>query len=714
MSVDDRVSIFKSLFRGRNDIYAVRWERDGKSGYRPAYDVDWNGYQEYKAKGGTFATYTKKAYAPLDDKVLIEHFTGVKTVGIYPLLTDNSSFFAALDFDEGNWQQQIQGFHSFCANLNIPAYIERSRSGKGGHLWIFFKERIPAVRSRALLREMLIRTGILSCLKKDLSFDRMFPNQDVLTGKGLGNLIALPLQGYAVRNGNTCFLDPVSFSVYPDQWQFLTTIKKLTAEKFNEIFEALLVKNVTTNNGLDTTEIKGQKLSIVLDSKIHIAAPITDVRINNFLKEELNFTNAKYFLQQNLGKSTHNVKKFICLIDEKDTEIIVPRGFIGDLLRFCRNRYIRYEFHDRRYKGESIKFSSQIILKDYQVEAVESATKKDFGIIQMPPGAGKTIVGIELIARKGQKALILVHRTQLFDQWVEKLKTCLGLGKSDIGQIGKQKHKVGTKVTVAMLQSLLRSEFLDEYKNEFGLIIVDECHHIPATSFSKVIGMLNCYYLYGLTATAYKKGCDAKIINMYLGNKIFELEQKNYLQENKLKVQVKIRNTDLFVPFNAKSDSTELLSNILVFDSARNNLIVKDILECVDRFKTILVLTERKSHIDVLYQYLKGHCQVVAICGEDSQKSRIKKFNQIKKGEFNVVLSTGQFFGEGVDISTIECLFIVYPFSFKGKLVQYIGRVMRSKNSPCVYDYHDEKISYFSKMFKARNAFYKKILDAGA
>lgn len=168
----------------------------------------------------------------------------------------------------------------------------------------------------------------------------------------------------------------------------------------------------------------------------------------------------------------------------------------------------------------------------------------------------------------------------------------------------------------------------------------------------------------------------------------------------------------MYVTFNAKSDSAELLSNILIFDSARNNLIVKDILDCVDCFNTILVLTERKSHIDVLYQYLKGQCQVVAICGEDSQKSRMQKFNQIKKGDFNVVLSTGQFFGEGVDISTIECLFIVYPFSFKGKLVQYIGRVMRSKNNPCVYDYYDEKISYFSKMFKSRNAFYKKISDA--
>lgn len=168
----------------------------------------------------------------------------------------------------------------------------------------------------------------------------------------------------------------------------------------------------------------------------------------------------------------------------------------------------------------------------------------------------------------------------------------------------------------------------------------------------------------------------------------------------------------MYVTFNAKSDSAELLSNILIFDSARNNLIVKVILDCVDCFNTILVLTERKSHIDVFYQYLKGQCQVVAICGEDSQKSRMQKFNQIKKGDFTVVLSTGQFFCEGVDISTIECLFIVYPFSFKGKLVQYIGRVMRSKNSPCVYDYYDEKISYFSKMFKSRNAFYKKISDA--
>jgi superfamily II DNA or RNA helicase len=339
-------------------------------------------------------------------------------------------------------------------------------------------------------------------------------------------------------------------------------------------------------------------------------------------------------------------------------------------------------------------------------------TRKDFGVIVAPPGSGKTIMGLELIARKKQSALIIVHRNQLFDQWVERIQSFLGIPKKDIGRFSGSEKRAGEQVTVGMIQSLSRSDENDEIPNTFGTIIVDECHHIPAKTFRETITRFHTYYLYGLTATPMRKNNDENLIYVFIGNILSEI-RSDFLDDTKTRsIQINIRGTDLQAPFDYRIDNYETLSKVLVYDTGRNQLIVDDLRDVVDQKKSILVLTERKAHIDVLNLYLKERFETIALSGDDSKRSQESKMGQIKAGHFQIVLTTGQFFGEGIDIDRFDCLFLVYPFAFKGKLIQYIGRITRSDKLPVIYDYRDKHIDYFEKLFKKRNNFHNKIRKA--
>jgi superfamily II DNA or RNA helicase len=304
----------------------------------------------------------------------------------------------------------------------------------------------------------------------------------------------------------------------------------------------------------------------------------------------------------------------------------------------------------------------------------------------------------------------MVHRKQLFDQWIERIQNFLKIPKTEIGQIGNQKFKVGKKITVAMIQSLTRREEIDKIKNSFGTIIVDECHHIPAKSFRETIVKFNSFYLYGLTATPKRKTNDEKLIYVFTGNILYNAERNESIQSNIRRPEINIRETNLYAPFDYKIDNYETVSRILIHDTQRNGLIIDDIEKNADRFKTILVLTERKAHVEILNLYLKDQFETITIHGDDSDRSRKNKLEQVIQGHYKIVISTGQYFGEGVDIENLDCLFIVYPFAYEGKLVQYIGRIQRSGKPPVIFDYRDSRIEYFDKMFKQRNRYYKKLL----
>ena len=412
------------------------------------------------------------------------------------------------DFDEmlaskRSWIDECRSFIETCKQFELPTYLERSRSGKGGHVWIFFDSNYPAQKSRKIVLHILEFAGIISQFDKNPNYDRLFPNQDYHSGKGLGNLIALPFQKKALENNNSCFINPVSQAPLEDQWTFLQNIRRVSVEQLDKIF-------ITIANAVPDKDFSAQYgIQIVLNNEIEITKEQLTPQLIQFFRDNLNFVNSDYIIKKKLGKPTFGVEPYFRMLKEKGNTILLPRGFIGRLLRYFKEQNIQYQLIDKRRKRSAIDFSFKASLYHYQQEAVNSSDKKEIGIIVAPPGSGKTIMGLAVIANKKQPALIIVHRKQLFDQWIERIQSFLGIAEPFIGKIIQGKQKIGTHIiTVAMIQSIASIEDSSELFKSFGLIMIDECHHVPAKTFREVIKRFSSYYLYGLTATPIRKNND--------------------------------------------------------------------------------------------------------------------------------------------------------------------------------------------------------------
>jgi len=711
----EQLQIFTSLFKGREDVFAIRWERDGRSGYMPAYDLNWDEYATHKAKGGALKDFPNKTYSKLTEKRLINHLSGKEVIGLYPLLPNNSSWFIAADFDESqsgkiSWQDEVKLFIDACERYKLPVYLERSRSGQGGHVWLFFENGYPAFKSRRIMLYILESIGIISPFDKNSNYDRLFPNQDLHSGKEVGNLIALPLQKKSLDNNNSCFINPVSFMPYPDQWSFLRTIKKVDLQQLEDIYNSLTGLD---NKQIQTVSSNSANLQITLNNNIKIPRAHLSPDLINFLRDSLNFVNSEYIIKKKLGKNTFGTESYFRMLEEKDGYVFIPRGFIRELLLYCKENRIPYQLNDERKKLSEVNYSFKGSLYDYQRAAVDTTTKKEMGIIVAPPGSGKTIIGLSIIAQKKQPALIIVHRKQLFDQWIERIQSFLGIAEPFIGKIVQGQQKIGAHITVAMIQSIAGINVSNDIFKSFGTIIIDECHHVPAKTFRHVISNLHCYYFYGLTATPIRKNNDEKLIFIHIGDVIHEMKLPSPNNTAVKKISIIIRETELLVPFDYKTDKAETLLQILIHDSSRNRLIIDDIVSEVNTGKKVLVLTERKAHIQTLYQYLKTKFEVITISGEDPESAKKNKFSQINSGNFQVLISTGQFLGEGADIPSLDCLVLAYPFSFEGKMIQYLGRVQRTEIIPVIYDYRDKQIDYLEKLFRQRSRYYQKLLQTG-
>lgn len=706
----EQLEFFKWLFTWRKDIYAYRREKNGKSWYSPAYNLDWYKFTAHKAKWWTIDTFQEKTMKPLTDYVLQSHLRWEKVIGIYPLLGNNTSHFIAADFDKENRIEECRKFISLCEQYWLPAYLERSRSWNGGHVRLFFEEPYLAIRSRKIFLELIRKSLGISQFEKEISFDRIFPNQDFLTKKWFWNLIALPLQWASVTNWNSVFIDPDSQIAYPNQWEFLEAIQRIPKQKLDDLYISLIDNSLfEKSEEKQGTPMQNEEgiLNIILDNQILLPKFQLPIPILKFIKEELNFLNNQYLMKKALWRSTYTTNKYFNCIQEDEKYVILPRGFLDDLENFCIENAILYSIDDKREIWPSVNFDNNITLHEYQKIWLEPTHTEDFWVIVSPAGSWKTVMGLELVARKRQKTLIIVHRQQLFDQWIANIQKFLWIMKKDIWQIKGNKNSIGKKITVAMLQTLTKRNKTEDIHKEFWTIIIDECHHIPAKTFREAISNFHCHYMYGLTATPKRKNNDEKLIYTYIWPIISEIDMNPNKQDEDH--QIIIRETDLFVSFDYKIDHYETISKVLVFDTARNNQIVKDILNEVKQQKRVLVLTERKEHIDVLSLYLKGQCEVLTLSWDDGQKNREMKIKLIQDGQFQVFISTGQLLWEWWDICNLQCLFLVYPFSFEGKLIQYIWRLQRSKTTNKIYDYRDNNIDYFERLFKKRYKYYRKL-----
>jgi superfamily II DNA or RNA helicase len=559
--------------------------------------------------------------------------------------------------------------------------------------------------SRALLLHLIRKSLNISEFTDENSFDRLFPNQDVHTKQGFGNLIALPLQGTAIKQQNAVFLDPETLFPYPDQWEFLSMINRISKIAFEEIYQAVFSPNSTVNKPKSKTEIK-----IIIRNKLVLSKQQLPSSVITFLKEKLQIFNMEYLIKQRMGLSTYKTEKIFYLIDDHGDTIEIPRGFLEKLTEFLSSNETAYEITDERTFHDNVDFHSTIELRPYQQTVIDAIDESDCGVILAPPGSGKTIIGLELIARRKQPAIILVHRKQLLDQWVERIQTFLGIPKRDIGVIHGAKRTIGKKITVAMMQTVARNTDWTNLSQSIGLIIIDECHHIPAKTFREAMPIFNPRYMFGLTATAKRKFNDEQIIYSYIGDVIAEMTPQDMKSDTtkNIGVMLFIRDTPLSFPYNHQTDGYEILNKVISFDTARNALITNDIKKEIEREKTILVLTERKEHVRMLSLYIHDACECITLTGDDSMRERKSKLDQIKAGHFQVLIATGQLLGEGIDLPQLDTLILAFPFSFSGKLTQYIGRIERSTTSRTIYDYRDLHIPHLEQMFKKRKTYYNK------
>ncbi len=712
LSSKDKIEIYNNLFKGRKDIFAVRWEKADKSasGYTPVCLNEWKNQLCLKLKKGKCKDCDNKKYPSLNENYIKQHLSGIKTYGIYPLLDDNTSCFIAADFDGDNWKNDSVNFIHECAKFNLPAYLERSRSGKGGHVWLFFIDKYPAYKSRKIIFSLLKNVKIVDQFDKEDSFDRLFPNQDLLSGKGIGNLIVLPLQGNSRKKNNSIFIDyRENFIPYEEQWEFLLNIEKIPIERLDNLYNEFSQDKRFYKYG------SGKKLFINLNDHIYLNKSNLPKILVNFLKENLNFLNYDYIIKKRMGLNVYNIEKYFKLIETDGDTVAIPRGFFDDLCDFLNKHEIKYEIKDNRTQSDLIKYNSDLELFDYQREAVQNIILSDNGILVAPPGSGKTIIGIEILKKLQQRTLILVHKKQIYNQWIERIEDFLNIPKREIGQFGAGKKSLGEKVSVGMIQTYNRISDFKSISKEFGMIIVDECHHMPARMFRNVITRFNPYYLYGLTATPERKNNDAKLIFIYLGRILYTIKNsdissiKHHQKSINGKPKIIIQDTDLFIPFKIKTDDFQILSKILIFDSNRNQKIVDDIKSCVNKNLRVLVLTERKDHVDVLNYYLKREYETITLTGDLKESERKLKIKQIKSNNFQILIATGQLIGEGSDFDNLDSLFLVYPFAFSGKLTQYIGRIQRGDiQNKYIYDYRDRKVEYLEKFFRKRLSYYKK------
>src|SRR5712664_1527937 len=610
---EKKISVFRSLFRGREDVYAIRWEgKGGKSGYSPAGVMDWRAIHAARPEERKKVARKTRTLQPLTDSAIRDHLTGKQTIGVYPLLPDETCWFLAVDFDKKSWMADAAAFASTCQRCQVPLTVERSRSGNGAHIWLFFDRPVLAANARQLGCALLTRTMENRHEIGLDSYDRLFPSQDTLPKGGFGNLIALPLQKHPREQGNSVFLDEL-FRPHPDQWSFLESVQRMPIDQLARITSAIAPEGNPIGVHLHLPdEDEGEAPWLWRPSRkrkeIQITGPLPpNVRVvaSNLIyieKEGLPpgmvdrlvriaaFQNPEFYKAQSMRLSTYGKPRVISCGEVFPEHIGLPRGCLDEVVRVFKSHHINVEVHDERTTGREIDVSFHGELRFEQRDAIEQVLAYDHGILCAPTAFGKTVVAACLIAKRAVNALILVHRRQLMDQWRERLAAFLALPIGHVGQYGGGKAKRTGLIDVAVIQSLQRKGAVEDFVAEYGHVIVDECHHLSAVTFERVLREIKAKYVLGLTATPARKDGHQPIIYMQCGPIRFHLSAKKAAESSPLEHKVFPRITDFGWSRSENETAIQDIYAALIVSQERNDLIVRDLQQALSSGRSPLVL----------------------------------------------------------------------------------------------------------------------------
>lgn len=746
LSLSEKVASFQSIFKGREDVFARRWYRrsDGKSGYQPVCLNEWKPRLCNK-KQNKCTTCPNRQFKALTYDDLYRHLEGKSedgcdVIGLYPVLTDNTCHFLCADFDDKQcthgYQNDVLAFITVCKEWNIPCSVERSRSGNGAHVWIFFEEPLPAAKARRLgntvLTEAMDKDGRMS-LK---SYDRIFPNQDRLPEGGFGNLIALPLQGRARKNGNSIFVNE-AFIPFEDQWAYLVRIKKIPEQSVDEL---LALHGLPSELGDLSTTSESKPWEVPLPQKItaeDFPESMELIRANalyiplaglsgkalNHIKRIASFKNPEFYARQGMRLSTYNIPRVISCANILEEYITLPRGCEDALLDLLTDKQVAYRIEDRTNHGTGISVRFKGELREEQAAAVGSLIKHDNGVLNGTTAFGKTVTTIGLIAKRKRNTLILVHTKTLLDQWKTRLEEFLDMeyteeelprkrgGKkvfSPFGTLDSHGNTLHGRVDIALIQSCFDKEDVKPFVRDYGMVIVDECHHVSAVNFERILKQTNARYVYGLTATPIRKDGHQPIIFMQCGPIRYSANAKMQMGSQSFR--------RLFIPrftfYRELTDEKQTymqLTQKMTEDHLRNRLIAEDVRQALAEGRTPIVLTHLTSHVQVLSAMIADYCKnVITLVGSESAKGKRLKMEclqGIPPEEPLVIVATGKYVGEGFDYPRLDSLFLALPVSWKGIVAQYAGRLHREypgKKEVRIYDYIDIRVPMCDVMYRRR------------
>ena len=754
---------FFAMFWGRMDVYA---KRGTKGGYFPQCDNRWNNRICPKQHGEKVncEACEHRRWTELKPKKIIEHLLGYRedgadVLGVYPLLPDGTCRFVVFDFDNhekgaektdfantnDEWHEEVDALRLICERNGITPLVERSRSGRGAHVWIFFKKPISAALARNFGFLLLDKGSTSINLKSFHYYDRMYPSQDAASS--IGNLIALPLQGQALKNGNSAFVDK-NWNAYPDQWDILLNhtqkLSKEDVEKYMAKWQTelarekgMLVPYISGNRpkpwkkkeGFVKSDVVG-KMHIVLGDGVYVDTLNLMPRLQNQIRSMAAFDNPVFYKNRRLGYSNYYNFSAVYMGKDQDGYICIPRGLRDDLLSSCKEAGIEYDLLDYREKGRPIRVSFHGDLKMQQNLAAQHLLAFDHGILSAATAFGKTVVCSYLISERKVNTLILLQSKDLLEQWVDELNKFLSIDeeppiyktksgrkkhrKSVIGILHGSKNTLTGIIDVAMVGSMYSKGKFNDFVNSYGMVVMDECHHCGSNTSVEVMQKVNARYVYGVTATPKRGDNLEKIIHMLLGPIRHSYTAKERAVEQGIGHYVYLRYTRV-VDTNESKNGINSAYALISTNTVRNEMILADTRICVKEGRTPVILTRYKEQAKYLYDNLQKDADYVFILyGDNSDKENSevrRKLKEVTRNQSLILVATGQKIGEGFDYPRLDTLMLASPVSFAGRLEQYIGRLNRDyegKKEVIVYDYVDSHIRVFDNMYSKRLRTYKR------